>query len=150
MYGFGNLRGNIEIWDMKKRKLVRQIMASDSTYLEWSPDGIHFCTATTAPRLQVGNGYVLLSYLCSYIGFRLKWLWKTLKVRRGCHSIGTPHPHVFLKICSTSWIAFLRWSTVLKSVVVVVTNDGCSARGCLMSIWFRQSCCYWGFIWIFC
>lgn len=30
--------------------------ASDSTTFEWSPDGTHFVTATTAPRLREGNG----------------------------------------------------------------------------------------------
>ncbi|KAG1672977.1 Eukaryotic translation initiation factor 2A [Nymphon striatum] len=62
IYGFGNLRGNLEIWDMKKHKLVSQTTAPDSTYLEWCPDSIHFCTATTAPRLQIGNGYKIWHY----------------------------------------------------------------------------------------
>ncbi len=43
--------------------------ASDSTQFEWCPDGVHFVTATTAPRLRVGNGYVCniktLPYVCN-------------------------------------------------------------------------------------
>jgi len=30
--------------------------------LQWSPDGIHFVTATTAPRLRIGNGYKIWHY----------------------------------------------------------------------------------------
>ena len=36
--------------------------AADSTLLEWAPDGIHFLTATTAPRLRIGNGYKIWHY----------------------------------------------------------------------------------------
>ncbi len=32
--------------------------APDTTHLQWSPDGQHFMTSTTAPRLRVSNGYV--------------------------------------------------------------------------------------------
>ncbi len=43
--------------------------ASDSTQFEWCPDGVHFVTATTAPRLRVGNGYVcnIKSSLCACV-----------------------------------------------------------------------------------
>ncbi|KAH7962331.1 hypothetical protein HPB52_015498 [Rhipicephalus sanguineus] len=54
--GFGNLRGNVEVWDVKGRKQVSRSQASDSTQLCWSADGEHYLTATTAPRLRVGNG----------------------------------------------------------------------------------------------
>lgn len=59
--GFGNLRGNIEVWDMTKKKLITNIQAPDSTYLEWHPNGEVFMTATTAPRLRMSNGLVILS-----------------------------------------------------------------------------------------
>lgn len=53
--GFGNLSGKVEIWDVQKRKLVSSIRAPDTTQLEWCPNGELFVTATTAPRLRVGN-----------------------------------------------------------------------------------------------
>ena len=56
--GFGNLHGNMELWDLKGKKLISNPNASDSTYFEWCPDGEHMLTATTAPRLRVNNGYV--------------------------------------------------------------------------------------------
>ncbi|KAJ3655179.1 hypothetical protein Zmor_014316 [Zophobas morio] len=60
--GFGNLRGHVEIWDTTNRKLIGSCEAADSTLLEWAPDGIHFLTATTAPRLRIGNGYKIWHY----------------------------------------------------------------------------------------
>uniref|UniRef100_H2YIG7 Eukaryotic translation initiation factor 2A n=1 Tax=Ciona savignyi TaxID=51511 RepID=H2YIG7_CIOSA len=60
--GFGNLRGNIEVWDCSRNSQVNQFTAPDTTYLEWCSDGEHFVTATTAPRLRVNNGYKLWNY----------------------------------------------------------------------------------------
>lgn len=60
--GFGNLRGQVEIWDPSNRKLVSKCDAPDTTYLEWSPEGTHFLTATTAPRLRIANGYKIWHY----------------------------------------------------------------------------------------
>uniref|UniRef100_A0A131XP25 Eukaryotic translation initiation factor 2A n=1 Tax=Ixodes ricinus TaxID=34613 RepID=A0A131XP25_IXORI len=60
--GFGNLRGNVEVWDVKGRKQVSKTQAADSTLLSWCADGEHFLTATTAPRLRVGNGFKLWHY----------------------------------------------------------------------------------------
>lgn len=54
--GFGNLTGGIQLWDIVNRKLITEISAPDTTLLKWSPDGEHFMTATTAPRLRIGNG----------------------------------------------------------------------------------------------
>lgn len=55
--GFGNLRGEVEFWNTAERKSICKTQASDTTQLEWSPDGSHVVTATTAPRLREGNGY---------------------------------------------------------------------------------------------
>ncbi|KAB0797863.1 hypothetical protein PPYR_04445 [Photinus pyralis] len=60
--GFGNLRGHIELWDIASKKLIGSCEAADSTLLQWSPDGTHFLTATTAPRLRIGNGYKVWHY----------------------------------------------------------------------------------------
>lgn len=60
--GFGNLGGDIELWDMTKRKLIAETKAPDSTLLHWSPDGEHFMTATTAPRLRMSNGFKIWHY----------------------------------------------------------------------------------------
>lgn len=54
--GFGNLRGNVEVWDAITKKQISTLQAPDSTLVEWCPNGITFVTATTAPRLRMGNG----------------------------------------------------------------------------------------------
>ncbi|KAH7966790.1 hypothetical protein HPB49_019596 [Dermacentor silvarum] len=58
----GNHVGNVEVWDVKGRKQVSRSQASDSTQLCWCADGEHYLTATTAPRLRVGNGYKVWHY----------------------------------------------------------------------------------------
>ncbi|KAK6633211.1 hypothetical protein RUM44_003812 [Polyplax serrata] len=60
--GFGNLRGGIELWDTTNRKIISQVDAPDTTLLRWSPDGEHFVTATTAPRLREENGFKIWHY----------------------------------------------------------------------------------------
>ncbi|RZC34495.1 eukaryotic translation initiation factor 2A, partial [Asbolus verrucosus] len=60
--GFGNLRGHVEIWDAANRKLIGSCEAPDSTLLLWAPDGTHFLTATTSPRLRISNGYKIWHY----------------------------------------------------------------------------------------
>jgi translation initiation factor 2A len=68
--GFGNLRGNMELWDVSSnpRRLISNPQAIDSTQFEWCPDGQHFMTATTTPRLRIGNGYKIwhISGTCLY------------------------------------------------------------------------------------
>lgn len=70
--GFGNLRGNIEMWDANSKKQIGTCDAPDSTFLQWAPDGKHFLTATTAPRLRIGNGYKVWHYSGSLL-FEKPW-----------------------------------------------------------------------------
>uniref|UniRef100_A0A5F8G9Q6 Eukaryotic translation initiation factor 2A n=1 Tax=Monodelphis domestica TaxID=13616 RepID=A0A5F8G9Q6_MONDO len=65
--GFGNLRGQMEVWDVKNYKLISKPVASDSTYFAWCPDGEHIVTATCAPRLRVSNGYKIWHYTGSIL-----------------------------------------------------------------------------------
>ncbi|CAH1133754.1 unnamed protein product [Ceutorhynchus assimilis] len=60
--GFGNLRGQVEIWDAVNKKKLGSCEASDSTLLRWSADGEHFLSATTAPRLRTANGFKVWHY----------------------------------------------------------------------------------------
>ena len=65
--GFGNLRGRVEIWHLATTNKVPQEISSfqvdDTTFFQWSPDGEHILTATTAPRLRVSNGFKVWNYL---------------------------------------------------------------------------------------
>lgn len=55
--GFGNLAGQMDIYDMEKSyQKICTIEASNASVCEWSPDGRHILTATTSPRLRVDNG----------------------------------------------------------------------------------------------
>uniref|UniRef100_A0A336M9U3 Eukaryotic translation initiation factor 2A n=1 Tax=Culicoides sonorensis TaxID=179676 RepID=A0A336M9U3_CULSO len=60
--GFGNLRGQIEVWDMDSKKQITTSSAPDTTQLEWSPTGDIYVTATCAPRLRIGNGFKVWHY----------------------------------------------------------------------------------------
>ncbi|KAK5868128.1 hypothetical protein PBY51_009170 [Eleginops maclovinus] len=60
--GFGNLRGQMEVWDVKKYKLVSKPQAPDATHFSWCPDGEHVMTATCSPRLRVGNCFQVWHY----------------------------------------------------------------------------------------
>jgi len=55
--GFGNLAGQMDIYDMEKDyHKICTIEASNASVCEWSPDGKHILTATLSPRLRVDNG----------------------------------------------------------------------------------------------
>ncbi|XP_053952891.1 eukaryotic translation initiation factor 2A [Anastrepha ludens] len=60
--GFGNLPGNVEIWDLKKKEKFTSIKCPDTTFFEWNPNGMYFVSATTAPRLRIGNGFKVYHY----------------------------------------------------------------------------------------
>ena len=55
--GFGNLAGQMDIYDIEKDyNKVTTIESTNPSVCEWSPDGTHILTATTSPRLRVDNG----------------------------------------------------------------------------------------------
>ncbi|RWS22810.1 eukaryotic translation initiation factor 2A-like protein [Leptotrombidium deliense] len=60
--GFGNLRGGVHVWDVDKKRFVSQFKCPETTDISWCPDGIHIMTATTTPRLRVGNGFKIIHY----------------------------------------------------------------------------------------
>ncbi|OMJ18214.1 Eukaryotic translation initiation factor 2A [Smittium culicis] len=60
--GFGNLSGHVDLWDYKKRKLVKSINAHGSTICNWSPCGRYLLAATLSPRLRVDNGFKIWHY----------------------------------------------------------------------------------------
>jgi translation initiation factor 2A len=60
--GFGNLPGDVEIWERSKLKLLGKTRAPVTVTCEWSPSGRYLLCATTSPRLQVDNGIKILKY----------------------------------------------------------------------------------------
>ena len=55
--GFGNLGGDIELWDIEKLKSIGKCNAHSSSYCRWAPDGRHFLTAVCSPHIVVDNEY---------------------------------------------------------------------------------------------
>ncbi|EUD66513.1 hypothetical protein C922_03147 [Plasmodium inui San Antonio 1] len=53
--GFGNLSGDITLWNTSTKKEVTRTKASCAVICEFFNDGKHFVTATTHPRLRVDN-----------------------------------------------------------------------------------------------
>jgi translation initiation factor 2A len=60
--GFGNLAGDVDVWDRMTFKKLTTIHASGSTVCEWCPDGRHILTATLYKRLKVDNGLRVWHY----------------------------------------------------------------------------------------
>ncbi|CAB3403729.1 unnamed protein product [Caenorhabditis bovis] len=61
--GFGNLsKGKMEFWDVEKKKEIISIEVPNTTLFEWAPDGQHFVTCTTSPRLRIDNSYRFWHY----------------------------------------------------------------------------------------
>ncbi|TRY72652.1 hypothetical protein TCAL_01151 [Tigriopus californicus] len=65
--GFGNLRGNVEMWAVQAKREVCQFEATDATDIRWSPNGKYLMTSTCAPRLRQGNGFKVWHYTSSLI-----------------------------------------------------------------------------------
>lgn len=55
--GFGNLNGEIKIWNLPKKQQVGKCMHGDAGDLEWAPDGRHFLTKVEFKFLREGNQY---------------------------------------------------------------------------------------------
>ena len=58
--GFGNLAGQIDVYDLEKEyRKVCTIESGNPSLCMWSPDSRYILTATTSPRLRVDNGIKL-------------------------------------------------------------------------------------------
>lgn len=55
--GFGNLNGEINVWNLPKKQLVGKCQHGDAGDLEWAPDGRHFVTKVEFKFLREGNEY---------------------------------------------------------------------------------------------
>ncbi|KAK6865384.1 hypothetical protein PG995_001912 [Apiospora arundinis] len=58
--GFGNLAGQIDVYDLEKDyRKITTIESGNPSVCQWSPDSRYILTATTSPRLRVDNGIKL-------------------------------------------------------------------------------------------
>lgn len=60
--GFGNLAGDMDIWDKNKKKIIGSAKAPCTVDCEWSPDGRMILSTTTTPRMRVDNCVKLFRY----------------------------------------------------------------------------------------
>lgn len=60
--GFGNLSGDIEIWDVITLKKVGNCKSNSAVSMIWHPDGRQFMTAVLNPRLRVENNFKVFRY----------------------------------------------------------------------------------------
>jgi translation initiation factor 2A len=60
--GFGNLAGDIEVWDLTTLTKIGQFKSNAAVYCGWSPDGRKIMTAVLNPRLRVDNNIKTFKY----------------------------------------------------------------------------------------
>ncbi|KAJ1721968.1 hypothetical protein LPJ53_003571 [Coemansia erecta] len=60
--GFGNLSGQVDLWDRRTLQRVASIDAHGASACEWSADGRYLMAATLSPRLRVDNGIRIWHY----------------------------------------------------------------------------------------
>jgi translation initiation factor 2A len=60
--GFGNLNGEMEIWDLATKKKIGTCKSNSASYCGWSTDDRKLVTAILTPRLRVDNCYKIFSY----------------------------------------------------------------------------------------
>lgn len=66
--GFGNLSGNIQIWDIFTITKMGDCRSSSAIMCQWAPDGRKFFTSIVNPRLRVDNGYKIFKYTGELLG----------------------------------------------------------------------------------
>merc|ERR1712137_226363 len=55
--GFGNLQGQMDLWDVKRGRLICAMKAPCTTECKWSPCSSYLMTSTLTPRLRQDNGW---------------------------------------------------------------------------------------------
>jgi len=60
--GFGNLNGQVDVWDVKRVRKVGSAVTDCGCSMEWSPDSQLLLTAALSPKIRVDNGYTIWHY----------------------------------------------------------------------------------------
>jgi len=60
--GFGNLNGDVDIWDIVSKTKCGSCKLSCASYLKWSHQGDHFVCAIVTPKLREDNKYRVYNY----------------------------------------------------------------------------------------
>lgn len=65
--GFGNLAGDVHVWNVNSRTKISHFQVSDTTQFNWLADGLHMVTSTHYARLKVANGFKVWDYLGNHL-----------------------------------------------------------------------------------
>ena len=60
--GFGNLPGDVDVWDKNRGLCLSTTRIPCTVVCEWGPDGRHFLSASTFPRMRVDNFIQVVNY----------------------------------------------------------------------------------------
>lgn len=60
--GFGNLNGEMEMWDLETFKQIGYCKSNSASFCEWSLDDRKIMTNIVTPRLRVDNCFKIFSY----------------------------------------------------------------------------------------
>ena len=60
--GFGNLPGDIDVWDKNKTLCLSTVRIPCTVLCEFAPDGRHFFSASVFPRMRVDNFVQIVNY----------------------------------------------------------------------------------------
>ena len=61
--GLGNLAGEMDFWDVNRKKIMGSTSSHCAVAFGWSPDSRWFMTATCAPRMNVDNDVKVTRFL---------------------------------------------------------------------------------------
>lgn len=89
--GFGNLSGNIHVWDILQMEKIGECRALSAITCQWAPDGRKFFTAIINPRLRVDNHYRVFKYdgeLLNVLDLKSTELYEVLWQPGTCYSLG--------------------------------------------------------------
>jgi len=93
--GFGQLVGDVDFWDRTGKQKMGSIRMECCVTCGWAPDGRHFLSATTSPRMRVDNKIELWDYcgnrLCT-MGFEELLVAEWRPGRRGLFKDRPPSP----------------------------------------------------------
>lgn len=93
--GFGQLVGDVDFWDRTGKQKMGSIRMECCVTCGWGPDGRHFLSATTSPRMRVDNKIEIWDYcgnrLCT-TGFEELLLAEWRPGRRGAFKDRPPSP----------------------------------------------------------
>lgn len=60
--GFGNISGDVDIWELDSLEKIAKFNSATSVYIEWSLDGKYILTGVLTPRLRVDNNFKLFKW----------------------------------------------------------------------------------------